>query len=289
MQINEETSQIDWHSGFAGGLNLSMKDYMQDIEIRREVQLSKKPIRMDCLILKKKDDVIIDNDLGRGFRGHNIIEYKNPDDELNVDVVWKTIGYAGIYKSLGRSVNEIPAEELTISIVRSRKPVKLFDYIAKSYGEVIREQDGVYLIDGIISIPLRIVVLNEVTDPKLLALKIMKKNADEDDIREFIKETAQLSEPGDKQDADAVIQVCAKANIDVFEKMKGDETMCEALKEIMADVIADELKAAEDRGENKTLFSLVHDGLLDINEAAKRAKMTLKEFEQSLNAAYPEG
>ncbi len=43
---SEETSQIDWHSGFAGGLNLSLKDYLQDIEISREVQLTKVPIRM---------------------------------------------------------------------------------------------------------------------------------------------------------------------------------------------------------------------------------------------------
>lgn len=286
MKKSEETSQIDWHSGFAGGLNLSLKDYLQDIEISREVQLTKVPIRMDCLILKKKDDVLIDNDLGRGFRGHNIIEYKNPDDELNIDVVWKTIGYAGIYKSSGRYVNEIPAEELTISIVRTRKPVKLISDVEKSCGKVIREQDGVYRIEGIISVPLRIVVLNEVSDPKLLALKVMKKNADENDIREFIKETAKYSAPGDKQDADAVIQVCAKANTDVFEKMKGDETMCEALREIMADVIADDLKAAENNGELKTLYSLVHDGLLDINEAAKRANMTLEAFKEGLSAAY---
>lgn len=292
MQRDIETSQIDWHSGFAGGLNLCMKEHMQDIEISREVQLTKKPIRMDCLILKKKDDVVIENDLGRGFRGHNIIEYKNPDDELNIDVVWKTIGYAGIYKSLGRSVNEIPAEELTITIVRTKKPVKLFDQIKQSYGAVILDQDGVYRVDGIIGIPLRIVVLDEVSDPKLLALKIMKKNADEGDIREFIKETARLNEPGDKQDADAVIQVCARANADVFEKMKGDEIMCEALREIMAD----ELKAAEDRGENrgenrgekKALFSLVHDGLLDIKVASERANMTLEEFKKGLSEAYPD-
>ena len=59
--------------------------------------------------------------------------------------------------------------------------------------------------------------------------------------------------------------------------------MCEALRELMAD----ELKAAEDRGESKTLYSLVHDGLLDINIAAERANMTLEKLKEGLEAAYP--
>lgn len=283
MLKSEETSQIDWHSGFAGGLNLSMKEYLQDIEISREVQLSKKPIRMDCLILKKREDVVIDNDLGRGFRGHNIIEYKNPDDELNIDVLWKTIGYAGIYKSLGRTVNDIPAEEITISIVRARKPIKLFDLIANDYGEVISEQDGVYRIEGIISIPLRIVVLDEVSDHKLLALKIMKKNADEDDVREFIKEAAKFNTPGDKHDADAVIQVCGKANTDLFEKMKGKKKMCEFLKELMADEIKAEIKVAEDKAEEKgKVLARFEDGM-SIKAIAERTGLEVEEVKEILN------
>ncbi len=124
--------QIDWHSGFAGGLNLVMKSYISDIEINRELQLSKEPLRMDYLIIKKNRDVIIDNALGRGFRKYNIVEYKNPDDDLNIDVLWKAIGYAGIYKASGRTVNEIPEDEITITIVRTRKPRELLKNLSKN-------------------------------------------------------------------------------------------------------------------------------------------------------------
>ena len=44
----------------------------------------------------------------------------------------------------------------------------------------------------------------------------------------------------------------------------------------------------EIKGERKTLYSLVRDGLLDISIASERANMTLEEFKKGLNAAYPE-
>ena len=211
MSTKKEASQIDWHSGFAGGLNLSLRDYAAQVEIEREVQLNKKPLRMDALVVKKNDDVYIDNALGRGFKKYNIIEYKNPKDELNIDVVWKTIGYAGIYKSLGRRVNEIPAEEITVTIVRYSKPVHLFKLIDNNHGKVISEQAGIYRLENIICIPVRVLVLKEISDPKLLALKIMKENADEEDVRAFVSEITKYNTPGDKQDADAVMQVSASA------------------------------------------------------------------------------
>ena len=244
---NGEVSQIDWHSGFAGGLSLSLRRYYSEIQIERELPLTKEPLKMDFLVVKKNEGVVIDNALGRGFLKYNIIEYKNPDDELNIDVAWKVIGYAAIYKSSGRRVNEIPSEDITVTIVRTRKPVKLFKYLRKQQIDVICERDGVYRIDGLVSIPCRVIVLREVKDKQLLALKVMERNADENDIREFLEEAKMYNLPGDKHDADAVIQVSSRANIETYERLKGDERMCEALRELMAD----ELKEAEINGENR--------------------------------------
>jgi hypothetical protein len=58
--------------------------------------------------------------------------------------------------------------------------------------------------------------------------------------------------------------------------------MSEALRELMAD----DLKKAELKGKNNILIELVHDGLLDANDAAKRANMSLKEFNKKLNDVY---
>ena len=68
-----DKAQKDWHSAFAGGLSLSLKAYQNDIEIQREVPLSKTPPKMDALVIKKNHDIVIDNAIGRAFRKHNVV------------------------------------------------------------------------------------------------------------------------------------------------------------------------------------------------------------------------
>ena len=89
---NKQKDQIDWHSGFAGGLELVFRDYKDQLSIEREHSLSKQPLRIDFLLLKLNPGIIIDNAIGRLFKTHNIIEYKNPYDELNIDTLGKVIG-----------------------------------------------------------------------------------------------------------------------------------------------------------------------------------------------------
>ena len=96
MSEKENRPQIDWHSGFAGGLELSFRRYRANLEIEREHPLSKEPLKIDFMVIKKDRDLLIDNAVGRLFRKYNIIEYKNPSDSLNIDVIWKCIGYARI-------------------------------------------------------------------------------------------------------------------------------------------------------------------------------------------------
>lgn len=213
----------------------------------REHYLSREPLRIDFIVIKKRPEVIVDNAIGRGFLGHNIIEYKNPNDDLNTDVLWKEIGYAALYKSCGDSVDEIKISDITISIFRARKPKKLFSILRKDNKEISQEAPGVYLIKGLIEIPIRIIVINEIEDKELVALSVMKQNANEDKVRSFIKEASRLTEPGDKRNADAVLQISAKVNGELYSRLRGDDKMCEALRELMAE----DLKEAENIGKRK--------------------------------------
>ena len=89
--------------------------------------LSKEPIRMDLLIIKKLADVRIENELGHIFKKYNVAEFKSPDDALSIDDYYKTVGYACLYKGLGETVDQIPANELTISIFRESYPREMFE------------------------------------------------------------------------------------------------------------------------------------------------------------------
>ncbi|MCI9358590.1 MAG: hypothetical protein HFH59_13850, partial [Lachnospiraceae bacterium] len=101
------------------------------------------------------------------------------------DVVWKVIGYAGLYKGLAEHVNEIPAEELTISIFRNRYPRELFKEWKKEGIEISHPYDGVYYVEGVVSLPLQIIVADELEEEEFLSLKMLMPGVKEKEIRKF--------------------------------------------------------------------------------------------------------
>ena len=241
--------QIDWHSGFAGGLGLCFQHYRSSIDIEREHPLTKESPRIDFLVIKKTTDVFINNSVGQNFRKFNIIEFKNPTDELSIDTVWKTLGYAGLYKGYAKHVDEIPEEELTITIFRTAYPRKLFLKWNEKNRTIETVAPGVYLLKGLVDIPLQIVVSKELRDEDFRALRIMTPGADENEVRRFLEDASRYTEPGDLRDADAVLQVSTLANKDMFSHLKEDSQMCDALKELMKDELDEREKIGFDRGE----------------------------------------
>ena len=82
--------KIQWHQGFFGGIQLDLRAYKDSLTFEKEHELSQKALKMDMLILKKADGAKIETSYGRIFRRHNVIEYKSPEDELNVDTFYKS-------------------------------------------------------------------------------------------------------------------------------------------------------------------------------------------------------
>ena len=230
--MEEKENSIDWHSGFAGGLEFSFRRYRDVITIEREHLLSKEPLRIDFLLVKKRSGVQIDNAIGRVFRGYNIIEYKSPDDALDIDTIWKVIGYASLLKSLEGTGAKISEDDITITIIRSRKPRALFTELNKKGRIVSKPEAGVYQISGIVDLPLQIIVSDELEDDSLVALKILKKKADEDAIRAFLKEAENYEESVDRQNISAVLNVSWSANNELYEEMEGG-TMRDYFKEFV--------------------------------------------------------
>ena len=123
---DKEPVNIKHHSGFVSGLKVLLWDYREQIDIKDEQWLSTGGIRMDVLILKKDPKVEIAFDIGRIFKGHNIMEYKRPDDELNIDVFAKVMAYVNLYKSQGKYVDEISYNDVSATIYRHNYPRDVF-------------------------------------------------------------------------------------------------------------------------------------------------------------------
>lgn len=270
MADYHEKISIQWHPGFYSATEIELLANKADLEFQREYNLGKEPLRMDLLVIKKLEDVKIENEIGRIFKKYNVIEYKSPDDGLTIDDYYKTVGYACLYKGLGETVNQIPAKELTVSVFRASHPKELFETL-KSMDLTVEEQfHGIYYITGQVLFDTQIVVTGQLDKETHSSLRVLSRDVKEEDVRIFVKGAERLKEPGDRNNVDAILQVSVSANQGVYENIRRDRAMCEALRELMKDEIDKEI---EDSTFNKTLEMLknVMDNLKMTSEQAMAA------------------
>lgn len=265
-----EAVNIQWHPGFYGAAELEFLSNKGDLEFQREFNLSKEPVRMDLLIIKKLADVRIENELGHIFKKYNVAEFKSPDDALSIDDYYKTVGYACLYKGLGETVDQIPANELTISIFRESYPREMFEAM-KNLGMEIREQyPGIYYISGKQALfDTQIVVTKQLDKETHRTLRVLSKHVREEDIRAFVERAAKISEPGDRNNVDAVLQVSVSANKEIYEAIRRcDKVMCEALRELMKEDL--------EQREQETLLKAIRNLMETMKCSAEQAMTALK-------------
>ena len=238
--------KIHWHPGFQGATEWELKANKKDLTFEYDHPLSKEPLKMDALIIKKDPDVIIQNDIGKLFKPHNVVEYKGVGDALNIDVVYKALAYACLYKSLGDHVNEIPAEDVTITIMRAEYPKDLFDVLESSGIHMEEKYPGIYYLTGRIQFETQIIVFSRL-DKTHPAYRILRPGAAEDDIRQFLTVARLAVEPWEIHDIKALLEVSVASNRETYKKIKKEEqAVGEALQELMQEDIAKE-RAERDR------------------------------------------
>ena len=111
---------------------------------------------------------------------------------------------------------------------------------------------------------------------------MLSESAQTDDIQRFTELASAFTEPGDKEKADAILQVSVAANRKNYDKVRRTSDMCEALRELMKEEIEEELKKNREQGRINQLIDLVMQNLLPIETAAQCANMTLDEFKVAM-------
>ncbi len=225
--------KIQWHQAFTAAVCLEFSENRDDLIYEKEYNLNTKPLEIDLLVIKKQPHSKIRNEIGRLFRGHNILEYKSPEDHLNIDSFYKAIASACLYKSYGEHVDSRSADDITISIVRDVKPVRLFQYFNEHHITVTNPYPGIYYIPDHALFPTQIIVGNELEGTQHQWLKPLTFGLKKQEIRDFLEQVVALSEKEEKEFADAILQVVVKANWQVTQELRGDENMCQALLELM--------------------------------------------------------
>ena len=252
-----------WHPAFYGALRLELAGNKQDLEYTEELILNTLPLQADTLIIKKKRECEIENEIGKIFRHHNLVEYKSPDDSFNHDTFLKGIAYAYLYKSKEAHVDDILLEDITLSFIRERKPIKLIKKLIEDYFFVEEKYPGIYYIHKDGFIPIQIVVSRELDEKNHIWLNSLTSKMKRNKAEELISVTRQLKDMDDKNYADSVWEIITSANKELIRKIKEDTNMCKALAEIMKPEIDIMMKEALEDGFNNGFNNGFNDGFND--------------------------
>jgi hypothetical protein len=159
-----------------------------DIALFDEHRLSKEPLRIDIIVVKKNRNVELDPCWAKIFRKHNIIEYKSPFDKPPTLAVFnKLIGYANIYAAQ----ENVKINDMTATLVCANPPKTLFKILEDEFDyKILQKDDGIYYIIQKGAAAEKNLAIQVVTQKSELLLQALDKKAwDEtttDKVMQFI-------------------------------------------------------------------------------------------------------
>ena len=271
--------RLPWHAGFYASIQIELEEDAENLIFENEHQLSKKPLAMDVLIIKKLQEQEIKKKIGKIFKGHNIIEYKSPDDGLSIDDFYKVIAYAGLYKSDVQCVDSIKAEDITITFVSKGYPRKMILHIQKVQGlEVTEVAQGRHYITGGM-FPMQLLVTSKLSEEENFWLRNLRNDIKlKEEAESILKEYEKHNHSNLHK---SVMDLIVRANEQKFEEARG--SMCDALMELMQDVIQEKVEDGKKlgilEGAQEKLFEQVQKKLAK----GKNVEQIADELEESVD------
>lgn len=284
--MSGKTEKLQWHPAFCAATELELRQDLDVLELIPEYNLSKKPLQIDLVIIKKMDwKRTLQNEIGHIMRGHNILEYKGPGDELTIDSFFKVIGYASLYKAQGIAVNKIPASEVTVSFFRNAYPKALFLELKKE-GYILKKMyPGIYYVRGKVPFPVQVVVTSQLERKAHCSLRVLTTQVEMQDAELFLEQIHYLESKNERSNIDSILQVSVNANKQVYSLLRRQNEMCEALRELMKDEIEKELENKLEQGEKLQLIRQVIKKLQKGNSVEETSDM-LEEEPENIRKIY---
>jgi len=144
-------------------------------------------------------------------------------------------------------VDEILDTDITITLIREQKPVKLLAQLQNKY-TVIQTGNGIYQIEGML-FPMQIIVTGELERSTHIWLKVLTRNIGWTEAEELLDCCDHLrADDAEYKKAKSVVNLVSDINEEIFEKMTaGGEKMSDRLKYM----ILPELKEVKEQLANK--------------------------------------
>jgi hypothetical protein len=217
-------------TAFFAAIQLELEQYRDILEFQSEFQLNDEPLRID-VIIKKVKDVVIEKNIARIFKIHNLVEYKSPEDTLSVYDFYKVMGYA--YNYLSDPKRKASVTSLTITLAASKYPRELIKCLKEVHEYRVEETtSGIYRVTGDI-IPIQIIVSPQLTETDNLWIKGLSHGLNMRSTDIILKEARQKgSEPLIRAYLYAVLQANPQAAKEVIKMSDGTLTLDDVLEEI---------------------------------------------------------
>ena len=262
LTMCEERGTMDkktqWHSGFCAAMELEFCGNSGDLEFVREYNLGRKPLQLDLLIIKKKQDIFLHNEIGAPFRKWNIVEYKSPEDAMSVDDFYKVNAYACLFKAQANHTDEYPASEITITMVRQRYPKSLMKSLIQNGFSVSNPDPGIYVVGGKLLFSTQIIVGCQLREQQHIWLRSLTDSIGKKEFNEFADAVINMKQPYEKECADAIMEVVTSSNTVKLRKWMEESNMT---KELLCEILGPEYEEEWKRREEKTMKKAIQQGL----------------------------
>lgn len=251
--------KTQWHPAFCSAVKLELIENKKDLDYINEYNLNSKPVQMDLLVIKKAKETEIKNDIGKIFRRHNIMEYKSPGDDMNVDAFIKVIAYACLYKANESHAGEIDLADITITLVREGKPRELMKWFVQKGFVISEKYKGIYYVEKEDNFPIQIIVSGKLNIENQKWLTALSSKLNRNDIERIVLEMEKLEQKDEEVYADSVLEVVITENQELFDRLRREDIhMCEALKKFMKPELDEALKEGREEGREEGIRALIH-------------------------------
>lgn len=282
-----ETGRTRFHYGFYAAMKVEYDIIHANITYEQEVQLGEDPIRLDFLIVKKDESVVLSDPIGAFFKSVNLFEYKSPEDGLSIDDFYKAQGYGLIYKGFDRKVNELPIEDMTLTLIRHSYPRELIKALDNTGFIIHEEYPGIFRVEGNISIPVQLVISSRLPEGEYEGLKLLASGCTKDVIMHYAERAVASGDENIKTNAGTVIGVCLDINKNLGSELKEDGVM----NEVIRDIFKKDFDAARQDGVNDANERVATDMLKKklplslIEEISRLSEDTIRNIAQNLGIA----
>lgn len=279
--------KIQWHPGFYAAMRMELNANKNDLVFCEELPLGKKPLQVDLFIIKKLSDKAIKNPIGHIFRQYNLMEYKSPGASMNIDTFYKVNAYACLFKCSGGKVDEYKASEITITLVRKTYPRELIKSLNDSGYYIERTGEGIYHVKGSLLFQTQIIVSGELNYKEHIWLGALTQGIQPKKFEVLMEAVQELKQSDKYADADAVLEVVTRANIDIVKKWKESVGMSATLEKLIRPELE---KLVQSKVETKLEHERMEarkEGLLEGRQEGRLEGITLaKDILRLDNAGY---